>query len=65
MLVLDANIPIRAVRGSRVLFLIEKYAEQEFWAPDTAFQAQIQAILGRRKMPIAPAMVTLGSLGYS
>jgi hypothetical protein len=39
MLVLDANILIRAVLGSRVLFLIRSYAEQmEFLAPDTAFQ---------------------------
>jgi hypothetical protein len=39
MLVLDANILIRAVLGLRVLFLLRKYAEQvEFLAPDTAFQ---------------------------
>jgi hypothetical protein len=38
MLVLDANILIRAVLGSRVLFLLRKYAEVEFLAPDTAFQ---------------------------
>lgn len=29
MLVLDANIVIRAVLGSRVLFLLRKYAERE------------------------------------
>jgi hypothetical protein len=39
MLVLDANILIRAVLGSRVLFLIRKYGEQvQFLAPDTAFE---------------------------
>jgi predicted nucleic acid-binding protein len=39
MLVLDANILIRAVLGSRVLSLLRKYAGQmEFLAPDTAFQ---------------------------
>jgi hypothetical protein len=50
MLVLDANILIRAVLGSRVLFLLRKYAGQvEFLAPDTAFQE-------RRKVPLDPAM---------
>ena len=39
MLVLDANILIRAVLGSRVLFLLRKYGEHvRFLAPDTAFQ---------------------------
>jgi uncharacterized protein (DUF433 family) len=39
MIVLDANILIRAVLGSRVLFLLRKYAGRvEFVAPDTAFQ---------------------------
>ena len=39
MLVLDANILIRAVLGSRVLALLRKYAGQvEFMAPDVAFQ---------------------------
>jgi predicted nucleic acid-binding protein len=37
MLVLDANILIRAVLGSRVLALLHTYAEQvEFFTPDTA-----------------------------
>jgi hypothetical protein len=39
MFVLDANILIRAVFGSRVLSLLRKYADQvEFLAPDRAFQ---------------------------
>ena len=38
-LVLDANILIRAVLGSRVLFLLRKYAERvEFFAPGQCFQ---------------------------
>ena len=67
MLVLDANILIRAVLGSRVLFLLRKYAEQvEFVAPDAAFQEareNLPGILQRRKMPSAPAMAILDSLG--
>jgi predicted nucleic acid-binding protein len=66
MLVLDANILIRAVLGSRVLFLIRSYAEQmEFLAPDTAFQEareHLPSILERRKIPVAPAMAMLDSL---
>jgi len=66
MLVLDANILIRAVLGSRVLFLIRSYAEQmEFLAPDTAFQEareHFPSILERRKIPVAPAMAMLDSL---
>jgi hypothetical protein len=39
MLALDANILIRAVLGSRVLGLLQKYSAQvEFMAPDVAFQ---------------------------
>jgi predicted nucleic acid-binding protein len=66
MLVLDANILIRAVLGSRVLFLIRSYVEQmEFLAPDTAFQEareHLPSILERRKLPVAPAMAMLDSL---
>jgi predicted nucleic acid-binding protein len=67
MLRLDANILIRAVLGSRVLFLLRKYLEQiEFLAPDTAFQGareQLPGILERRRVPVDPAMATLDSLG--
>lgn len=63
MLVLDANISIRAVLGSRVLSLLRKYAEQvEFLAPDTAFEEaheKLPGILERRKVPVAPAMAAL------
>jgi predicted nucleic acid-binding protein len=49
MLVLDANILIRAVLGSRVPFLLRKYAEHvEFLAPDTAFQE------AREHIPVIP-----------
>ena len=63
MLVLAANILIRAVLGSRVLALLRKYAGQvEFMAPDVAFQEareHLPGILEARKTPAAPAMETL------
>jgi predicted nucleic acid-binding protein len=63
MLVLDANILIRAVLGSRVLSLLRKYADQiEFLAPDTAFQEareHLPQILERRNVPLAPALAVL------
>ncbi len=67
MLVLDANILVRAVLGSRVPVLLHKYAGQtEFFAPDTAFEEArkvLPAILEKRKVPVAPAMAALDSLG--
>ncbi len=67
MLVLDANILIRAVLGSRVIFLLVKYAGQvEFLAPDTAFHEaheHLPRILERRNVPVDPAMAILDSLG--
>lgn len=66
MLVLDANILIRAVLGARVLGLLRKYAGQvEFMAPDVAFQEareHLPGILAVRKIPAAPAMETLDLL---
>jgi predicted nucleic acid-binding protein len=66
MLVLDANILIRAVLGSRVLSLLCKYNERvEFLAPVTAFDEArewLPEILGRRGVPIPPAMATLDLL---
>jgi predicted nucleic acid-binding protein len=66
MLVLDANILIRAVLGSRVLFLLRKYAERiDFLAPDAAFRdarAKLPGILTRRGIPVAHGMSTLDSL---
>lgn len=67
MLVLDANILIRAVLGSRVLHLIRKYAGQvEFVVPDAMLleaREQLPGILERRGIPVGPAMITLDSLG--
>lgn len=66
MLVLDANILIRAVLGSRALCLLRKYSEQaDFFAPDTAFEEareHLPYILDRRNVPVAPALAILDSL---
>lgn len=66
MLVLDANILIRAVLGIRVPLLLRKYAEQaEFFAPDSAFQEareELPIILERRGIPILLGLATLDSL---
>ena len=63
MLVLDANILIRAVLGSRALGLLLKYAGQvDFMVPDTAFQEareHLPGILEARGIPAAPALATL------
>jgi hypothetical protein len=63
MLVLDANILIRAVLGSRVLLLLSKYAEHmDFVAPDSAFQEareKLPVILQRRNLPVIPTMAVL------
>ena len=66
MLVLDANILIRAVLGSRGLALLRAYADQvEFFMPDTAFEEareNLPEILERRNVPVAPAMAILNQL---
>ena len=66
MLVLDANILIRAVPGSRVPGLLRRYAGQvEFMAPDVAFheaREHLPEILAARKIPAAPAVETLDLL---
>ncbi len=63
MLVLDANILIRAVLGSRVLSLLRKYADQvDFLAPDTAFaeaREWLPNVLERHHMPVPPALAAL------
>jgi predicted nucleic acid-binding protein len=63
MLVIDANILIRAVLGSRVLSLLVKYAGRvEFLAPDTAFQEaheHLPGILEQRNVPLEPVMAML------
>jgi predicted nucleic acid-binding protein len=66
MLVLDANILIRAVLGSRVLALLRMYTGQiEFLRPDKAFdeaRERLPEILERRKVPAAPSMAILDQL---
>ena len=66
MVVLDANILIRAVLGLRVLSLLLVYARRvRFLAPDTAFaeaREKLPGILERRGVPVAPAMVALDRL---
>jgi hypothetical protein len=66
MLVLDANILIRAVLGSRVLALLRMYTGQiEFLTPDKAFdeaRERLPEILERRKVPAAPSMAILDQL---
>lgn len=63
MLVLDANILIRAALGSRVLSLLRKYAERvEYLAPDTAFQEaaeHLPNILSKRGISQLPALDAL------
>lgn len=67
MLVLDANILIRAVLGSRVLSVLRKYGGiVEFRAPDTAFleaREWLPEILEGRCVPVAPAMALLDQVG--
>ncbi len=64
MLVIDANILIRAVLGNRVLTLLRQHAGQiEFWAPDTAFaeaREHLPTILGARGIAADPALELLG-----
>lgn len=63
MVVLDANILIRAVLGSRVLSLLRKYAAHvEFLAPATAFEEArewLPGILERRKISPSNALALL------
>jgi len=66
MLVLDANILIRAVLGKKVPSLLHKYAgHAEFFSPDVAFQearTHLPAILEGRGVAPAPGIVALDSL---
>jgi predicted nucleic acid-binding protein len=66
MLVLDANILVRAVLGSRVPWLLGKYAAYvEFVGPDTVFRKareELPAILERRGVPADTAMAAFGAL---
>lgn len=67
MLVLDANILIRAVLGTRVQLLLHKYAGRvELYVPDSAFEEaceHLPLILERRGMPDFPVMEVLDSIG--
>lgn len=66
MLVLDANILIRAVLGFRVHFLLRRYAAHvEFLAPTTILEEAREHLPGipeRRGVPVRPAMATLESM---
>jgi predicted nucleic acid-binding protein len=64
MIVLDANILIRAVLGRRVRELIEKYAEEgvRFFAPDVAFadaEKYLPLLLSKRGKPHADVSASL------
>src|SRR5271165_6912221 len=66
MLVVDANILIRAVLGVRVRDLIAKYGSRvEFFAPDTAWaeaRAHLPELLTKRGIQVEPALSLLNSL---
>lgn len=66
MLVLDANILIRAVLGNRVRSLLATYGSTvEFFAPETAFQEarkHIPAILKKRNIDPVEGLAVLDSL---
>jgi len=63
VLVLDANILIRAVLGNRVLTLLRQHVGRvEFWAPDAAFaevRDHLPTILAARGIAAAPALELL------
>ena len=67
MLVLDANILVRAVLGQRVRTIIATYGNTvEFFAPDLAFaeaRKHLPTVLTKRRTPVEPAMALLESLG--
>lgn len=66
MLVLDANILVRAVLGRRVRTLIATYSSQvRFLAPEVVFdeaRRHLPTILERRNVPAGPAMDLLEQL---
>ena len=65
MLVVDANILIRAVLGVRVRSLIVKYgAVMDLFAPDTAWaeaREHLPRILGKRGVPVEAGVALLNS----
>jgi hypothetical protein len=66
MLVLDANILIRAVLGTRVPWLLRNYGERGSSLHQTSPSARparnLPIILKRRVMPVAPGLTTLDAL---
>lgn len=69
MIVLDANILIRAVLGRRVRQLIEAYAAQgvHFFAPDIAFEdagKYLPSLLNKRGKPDADVSASLEYLRH-
>lgn len=66
MLVLDANILIRAVLGRRVLALLVRYgSDVQFFAPESAFEEareHLPSILSKRNVPVVEALEVLDSL---
>lgn len=63
---LDANILIRAVLGSKVSFLLQKYFDQVLLVtPDSAFveaETHLPRLLGYRAIPVAHGMAILDSV---
>lgn len=66
MLVLDANILIRAVLGRRARTIITTYSNTiELFAPDVAFaeaREHLPKVLSKRGPPTEPALALLESL---
>ena len=66
MLVLDANILVRAVLGQRVRNILINYGESvQFFTPDVAFadaRKHLPRVLTKRGIPVEPAMTLLESL---
>lgn len=67
VIVLDANILVRACLGSRVLQLLEKYEEStSFYSPDICFadaERHVSAILQERGVEPSTALSMLEHLG--
>lgn len=67
LLVLDANILIRAVLGKRVRAILVRYSDRvRFVAPKAAFseaEEHLPTILARRGMPVAKGMMVLRAIG--
>ena len=66
MLVLDANILVRAVLGRRVRTILTTYGNTaEFFAPDAAFaeaREHLPKVLAKRRTPVEPGLALLESL---